>query len=80
MTQIRIDDPDLIRKMYQYNRNFRDYVNHASRSGLNTKEQVMSFAITRSVCCYYHDISNGVEDEESPISYKEKEPVSACCY
>ena len=79
MSKLNPADVDFLDKMYRYNRNFKEYVNKASRSGLQTKDQVLGAAITRSVCMYFFDLSNGVEDDEPQTSFSVKEEFVPKC-
>ena len=53
MSKLNPNDALFIRKMYQYNRKFREYVNEFVRCGKYTKDEVLNLSIAREVCMYY---------------------------
>jgi len=53
MSKLNPLDPNFIKKMYQYNRKFRSYVDNYIRSGRYSKEQILELHIAREVAMYY---------------------------
>ena len=53
MSKLNPQDPLFVKKMYQYNRKFREYVDGYIRSSKYTKDEILKFHLSRQVAAYY---------------------------